>query len=72
MAKREFDLILCRDTDLTRLPWVGHRSRSWEPEPFRWIGINGALKLMTSADEKEKRTNRPTKRGDILKRFIGI
>lgn len=66
------DLILGRDTDITRLPWVNHRSRSWEPEPFRWIGINGALKLMASADEKERKTERPTKRGDVLKRMIGI
>lgn len=66
------DLILGNDTDLTRLPWVGHRSRSWEPEPFRWIGINAALKLMASADEKERRSGRSTKRGDVLKRAIGI
>ena len=66
------DLILGHDTELTRLPWVNHRSRSWEPEPFRWIGINGALKLMESADDKEKRTERPTKRGDVLKKLIGI
>ncbi len=66
------DLILGRDTSLTRLPWVNHRSRSWEPEPLRWIGINGALKLMGSADNKEKRTDRPTKQGDVLKRIIGI
>ena len=32
------DLVLEKDTDLTRLPWVGHRSRPWEPEPLRWIG----------------------------------
>jgi len=38
------DLILRRDTDLTRLPWVGHRSRRWEPEPLRWLGVRlGAL-----------------------------
>ena len=66
------DLILGKESDLTRLPWVGHRSRSWEPEPFRWIGINGALRLMASADEKERRSGRPTKRGDVLKRTIGI
>ena len=66
------DLILGRETGLTRLPWVNHRSRSWEPEPFRWIGVNGALKLMGSADDKERRTGRPTKRGDVLKKLIGI
>ena len=66
------DLILGRESELTKLPWVNHRSRSWEPEPFRWIGINGALKLMASADAKEARTERPTRRGDALKKLIGI
>ena len=28
---------------LTDLPWVGHRSKSWEPEPLRWLGINAGL-----------------------------
>ncbi|AEV83370.1 FAD-dependent oxidoreductase [Actinoplanes sp. SE50] len=37
------DLILGRDTELTALPWTGHRSRRWEPEPLRWLGINGGL-----------------------------
>ena len=32
------DLVLGRDSDLTRLPWVQHRSRRWEPEPLRWLG----------------------------------
>ena len=32
------DLITGRDTDLVALPWVGHRSRRWEPEPLRWLG----------------------------------
>ena len=29
------DLVLGRDTELTRLPWVGHRARKWEPEPLQ-------------------------------------
>ncbi|HEX2240590.1 MAG TPA: FAD-binding oxidoreductase [Actinomycetota bacterium] len=66
------DLILERETSLTRLPWVGHASRAWEPEPLRWLGVNTALKLMASADKKEMRTGRPTKRGDLVKRLIGI
>jgi glycine/D-amino acid oxidase-like deaminating enzyme len=37
------DLILSRSTELTRLPWVNHRSRRWEPEPARWLGINAGL-----------------------------
>jgi glycine/D-amino acid oxidase-like deaminating enzyme len=52
------DLILDRETDLVDLPWVGHRSRQWEPEPLRWLGINVGLRAMTLADAEEARTNR--------------
>jgi glycine/D-amino acid oxidase-like deaminating enzyme len=38
------------DSDLVRLPWVGHRSRKWEPEPVRWLGINAALRLTALRD----------------------
>ena len=50
------DLVLGDDTDLTRLPWVGHRSPSWEPEPLRWLGINAGLRAMTLADAEESLT----------------
>jgi glycine/D-amino acid oxidase-like deaminating enzyme len=66
------DLILGRDTDIVRLPWVGHRSRRWEPEPLRWIGTNLALKMMSSADHAELRTGKPAKRADLVGRLIGI
>jgi len=55
------DLILRRDTDLTTLPWVGHRSPRWEPEPLRWLGINAGLRAMTLADREEHRTGRPSR-----------
>ena len=35
------DLVLGKDTEITRLPWVNRRVRVWEREPFRWLG--GAL-----------------------------
>ena len=38
------DLITGTESELTRLPWAGHRSRNWEPEPLRWLGINAALR----------------------------
>ena len=47
-----------RDTELTRLPWVGHRSRRWEPEPLRWLGINAGLRLPWLADREEDPTGR--------------
>ncbi|WP_323742505.1 NAD(P)/FAD-dependent oxidoreductase [Nocardioides islandensis] len=54
------DLVLGRDTELTRLPWVGHRSPAWEPEPLRWIGANLGLRAMRLADAEEGVTGRPS------------
>jgi glycine/D-amino acid oxidase-like deaminating enzyme len=54
------DLVLRRDTDLVTLPWVDHRSRRWEPEPLRWLGINAGLQAMRLADWEEQRTHRPS------------
>ncbi|MCW2820089.1 MAG: glycine/D-amino acid oxidase [Marmoricola sp.] len=52
------DLVTGASTDLTSLPWVNHRSRAWEPEPLRWLGINAGLRAMTLADAEETRTGR--------------
>jgi glycine/D-amino acid oxidase-like deaminating enzyme len=65
------DLIRGEATELTGLPWVGHRSKRWEPEPLRWVGVNAALTAMASADEREARTGRPSKRATYVKRMIG-
>ena len=65
------DLITSRQTDLTQLPWVNHRSRSWEPEPFRWLGANVALRAMKSADKVEARTGKPSKRAELVGKAIG-
>lgn len=54
------DLILDRRTPLVSLPWVGHRSRRWEPEPLRWLGINAGLTAMRLADPEERLTRRPS------------
>lgn len=65
------DLILGRDTDRTHLPWVGHKWRRWEPEPFRWLGVRGMTALMASADRAEARTGRPSRRAALLDRLTG-
>jgi glycine/D-amino acid oxidase-like deaminating enzyme len=52
------DLITGRDSDLVALPWVDHHSRDWEPEPFRWLGINAGLQAMRVADLEERLTRR--------------
>ncbi|HWC68147.1 MAG TPA: FAD-binding oxidoreductase, partial [Acidimicrobiales bacterium] len=65
------DLITGRDSDLTRLPWVGHRSPRWEPEPLRWLGINAALRLPAAADRHEVCTGRPARaRSWLLERLL--
>jgi glycine/D-amino acid oxidase-like deaminating enzyme len=47
------DLVLGRSTALTALPWVDHRSRTWEPEPLRWIGVQGLYSAYKLADRHE-------------------
>ncbi|MCI0155562.1 FAD-binding oxidoreductase [Leifsonia shinshuensis] len=54
------DLIAGRRTDLTALPWVGHRSPRWEPEPLRFLGANAGLVAMEGADLEERATGRPS------------
>ena len=41
-----------------RLPWVGHQSPQWEPEPLRWLGVNAGLQAMSSAHRQEARTGK--------------
>ncbi|MER6124236.1 FAD-dependent oxidoreductase [Streptomyces sp. NPDC001795] len=41
-------------TDLTELPWVGHKVRKWEPEPFRWLGVQSMYATYRSADKRER------------------
>ena len=47
------DLVLGRDTGLTRLPWTNHRVRRWEPEPLRWAGVHTLYRLYRAADRRE-------------------
>ena len=55
------ELITETDSPRIDLPWVGHRSRRWEPEPLRWLGINGALATMGIADRSEAITGRKSR-----------
>ena len=60
------DLILGTDSDLTALPWVGHVSPRWEPEPLRWLGVNAGLRAMTVADVEETATGK----GSLVARAV--
>ncbi len=65
------DLILGRRSELTSLAWVNHRSRRWEREPVRYLGINAGLRLASGADRSEQRRGRPTWRARVLERLVG-
>jgi glycine/D-amino acid oxidase-like deaminating enzyme len=55
------DLVLDRDTELARLPWVGHHARGWEPEPLRWLAVQTVYGAFRAADALEDRTGRPSR-----------
>lgn len=65
------DLITGRDSGLTKLPWVNHRSPRWEREPLRWLGVNAGLWTMKLADRSEARKGRPSKSAGVLGRLLG-
>lgn len=41
-------------TEHTTLPFVQRRSKKWEVEPLRWLGINAGLALAARADRAEE------------------
>jgi glycine/D-amino acid oxidase-like deaminating enzyme len=53
------DLILGRDTAISRLPTANHRSRSWEPEPLRWLGVRYVQRGLKRVDDRAERTGEP-------------
>jgi glycine/D-amino acid oxidase-like deaminating enzyme len=66
------DLLSGERSALVRLPWVGHRSPRWEPEPLRWAAVNAGLALPASIDDVEQRTGRsPRLRSWVLNRLVG-
>ena len=64
------ELITETDSPRIDLPWVGHQSRRWEPEPLRWLGINGALGIMGIADRSEAITGRRSRIARIMQRVL--
>jgi len=65
------DLITGADTPLVALPWVGHRSPAWEPEPLRWAEITAARWATTIADGSEARTGRSSLLARMMAPLLG-
>jgi glycine/D-amino acid oxidase-like deaminating enzyme len=55
------DLILERDSELVRLPWVGPLARPWEPEPLRFAGVHAIYAMYRIADAQEARSGSPSR-----------
>jgi len=66
------DLITGRESELVALPWVGHHSRRWEPEPLRWFGINASRLLAARADAAESRPGRPSRLAGVWSRLLAL
>jgi glycine/D-amino acid oxidase-like deaminating enzyme len=64
------DLILRRDSELVTLPWVGHRSRRWEPEPLRFLASEAIIRTLGAADRREDASGSPARRVRVLKPFL--
>ena len=64
------DLVLRRESDLVTMPWVGHRSRRWEPEPLRFLASEAIVRTLGAADRREDATDRPARRVRLLKPFL--
>jgi glycine/D-amino acid oxidase-like deaminating enzyme len=65
------DLILEKKTDRSQLPFVQWKNPQWEPEPLRWLAINGAIKLSGLADKEERRTKQSSGIMKILSSITG-
>jgi glycine/D-amino acid oxidase-like deaminating enzyme len=56
------DLLLGRDSELTRLPWVDSRPLPrWHPEPLRAIGSTLVWAMRDVGDRQELRSGKPSK-----------
>lgn len=64
------DLIRRENTERTTYPWVGHRSRDWEPEPFRWLGVRSSRSILNAADEREYVSEKEAKIAYKISKFL--
>ncbi|TMS52418.1 FAD-binding oxidoreductase [Mycobacterium sp. DBP42] len=65
------NLLLDTPDELDQLPVVNHRSKKWEVEPFRWLGVNAGLQAAAAADVEEKLTGKPSRVSALLENLTG-
>jgi len=64
------DLIVTGDTPHRDLPFVGHRSRRWEPEPLRWLATRYLQTALARLDARAERTGRPQTGRTLAERLM--
>jgi glycine/D-amino acid oxidase-like deaminating enzyme len=64
------DLVVHGDTPYRDLPMVGHRPRSWEPEPLRWLGARYLQGALARLDARSQRTGRPPTGRSLPERLV--
>jgi len=70
-ARTLSDLLSDRKSALVELPWVGHQSPHWEPEPLRWLGVRAGTAINASADAIENRTGRRARLHERALQMLG-
>jgi hypothetical protein len=63
------DLMTGRQSELTTLPMVGHRSPNWEPEPFRYIGVRYVQQRFVSIDRRAEQNGEPPSGNTLAERL---
>jgi glycine/D-amino acid oxidase-like deaminating enzyme len=71
------NLILERDSELTRQPWVIPEGgldalRAWEPEPCRWLGYNAIIRSFVHEDQTLANPSTPLWRRRLASQVAGF
>lgn len=71
-ARTMTDLITARESELVTLPWVGHRSPEWPPDPLPRIGARLISSAYGLADALAARRGRPPRWVGAVDRISGL
>jgi glycine/D-amino acid oxidase-like deaminating enzyme len=63
------DMITGRQTELLTLPMANHRTRKWEPEPFRWLGVRYMQRAFMQLDQKAEQSGIPPSGKSLAERL---
>ncbi|HRA48789.1 MAG TPA: FAD-binding oxidoreductase [Thermomicrobiales bacterium] len=68
-ARTLTDLITGVDSPLLQLPHANHKTRKWEPEPFRWLGVRYMQQAFMKLDRQAEATGIAPKGTSLAERM---